>query len=282
MYLMLVTAFAFAQEDKVFTPEAGDIAIGFDAVPVFNLALNAVNLLNNTGQDANGLIDYPAGFGSTLFGKYFLSDSQAVRIFISPNITSSSEATDYDNPLQVNDPDVDPDDVGKISDITNSNSHDILLGGGYEMRRGDGRIQGVYGGDLFFGHARSSSTAVYGYAYNDDAFELGVITDGSSRVLNSKSGATVSFGLRGFLGLEYFIIPKMSVRAEYGLGFTRSKTNRGTIEEQTWTVTDDEGSSSIDSDTTGSTTGAFIFDVDNGADNRFSGSNASLLLTVHF
>ena len=47
-----------------------------------------------------------------------------------------------------------------------------------------------------------------------------------------KDGTLVGFGIRGFLGVEYFIAPKLSLSAEYGWGPSIANKGRGSIETQ--------------------------------------------------
>ena len=70
--------------------------------------------------------------------------------------------------------------------MTTSNLSTFLLSGGYEWRRGNGRIQGLVGVEGMLGIGSSSESTDYGWDYDDEAADLGVIFDGSSRTLSEK------------------------------------------------------------------------------------------------
>ena len=56
-----------------------------------------------------------------------------------------------------------------------------------------------------------------------------------SRTVETKNGATFTLGARAFIGAEYFILPKMSLGAEYGWGIGLSTTGSGTQTIETTT-----------------------------------------------
>ena len=254
--------FSFNEETDL--PQAGDIAIGFDAVPLLNFGLNAINIGNNTGQNASGLLTYPNGTSQTLTAKYFINYNQAIRIQVGINRNSSSETVFYTNPIDEANPDVAQ--ASEISDTVTSNNTVVVLSGGYEQRRGYDRIQGFYGGEALIGLSSLSSSTNYGWNYSDQAFDFGVIGDGSSRVTQSASGRGLTVGLRGLVGVEYFIAPKISIGSEYGFALTYSSQARGSSTIESWTVNDEgEGSRDMDTEETGSSASSYV-GHDNGID----------------
>ena len=168
---------------------------------MLDFALNAVNIMSDTGQHGEGLADFPEGHSNTLMAKYFISNKMAIRAHCA-NLVRSSTATDYQHPVDVADPEVEAKDTRLVSDITNLSSYDYVLGGGLEMRRGGGRLWGVYGAGMVLGIAGAQSDTTYGYAYDQDAFDLGVIRDGEERTTKTEYGRTTTVGLRGFGGLN--------------------------------------------------------------------------------
>ena len=145
-----------------------------------------------------------------------------MRVRVGINNTSSTENSLYTNPVEDADPD--EDNPGEISDTVSTSESLILVSGGYEMRRGYDRIQGFYGGEALLGLSSSNSSTSYGWQYNDEAYDFGVIGNGSSRALEETSGLALAVGLRGFVGVEYFIAPKISL-GKYGwaVGFVSDK-----------------------------------------------------------
>ena len=285
--ILLLASLAMAEGDgtkkPIAKPETGDFSIGFNAVPVLDFALNAVNIMSDTGQHGEGLADFPEGHANTLMAKYFLSNKMAVRVHFSPNMVKSSTATDYQHPVDVADPDVEEKDTRLISDITNLSSFDYVLGGGLEMRRGGGRLWGVYGAGAVLGVAGAKSDTTYGYEFNQDAFDLGVIRDGQERTTKTEYGRTTTIGLRGFGGIEYFVANRISLGAEYGLALARQKTKRGTVSTERWDVdADGNGSRSTFDNKAGGESGVFVMGVDNGTNASYLSSNGSIMLNFYF
>ena len=280
-----ISVASFAQTDvlkskkgHVILPEAGDIALGFDAVPLVDFALNSVNIMNNTGQTAQHP-GYVSGFNQILVGKYFLEDNMAVRARLGINTLRSTDRTYGNDPLTPSA--VEPENVLlQTSRVGNAN---YFLAAGMEFRRGHNRLQGYYGGELMLGIATSRTTNDYEIEYNQVAQDSGFIAPGSSRVLSQSNGVSLTLGLRGFVGVEYFVAPKISLGAEFGWGLGFVTTPRGTTETEFWDVLPGSSATTASQytrETEGnSSTRDFGFAVDNGASSILGGSAA---LTVHF
>jgi hypothetical protein len=88
---------------------------------------------------------------------------------------------------------------------TKYNKTTLVAGLGKEWRRGSTRLQGFYGVDGLLSFNRES-------------------TDGDE----NKSKSRLGVGARGFLGCEYFIIPKISIGLEYGYGVMVQSENSET------------------------------------------------------
>jgi hypothetical protein len=88
---------------------------------------------------------------------------------------------------------------------TKYNKTSLVAGLGKEWRRGSTRLQGFYGVDGLLSFNRES-------------------TDGDENKAKSRFG----IGARGFLGCEYFIIPKISIGLEYGYGVMVQSENSET------------------------------------------------------
>ena len=283
--IMLSTANAgelniFAFDSNSGLPETGDIALGFNAVPVLDFGLNAINIMNDTGQTAGGLADFPAGTSGTTSLKYFLSESEAVRIRVGLNYDSSTSSNLYDNPVEVADPD--NDDPSEISDVVTTNLSAFLLSGGYEWRRGNGRIQGLAGVEGLLGVGTSSESTNYGWDYDDEAADFGVISDGSSRTVSERTGLGVSIGARGFVGMEYFIADKISLGTEYGWSVMRSSLGAGSVRTESWVVDGDgNGDNETETEESGDSS-SFSALHDNGMDIFTGDSTGAITINFHF
>jgi hypothetical protein len=172
-----------------------------------------------------------------------------------------------------------------VNDTWKASHNNIVLGGGLEMRRGKTRLQGFYGGMLMFGIGGSKDTYTYGNAINT-TYKTPVSTTwtpaissapATTRTLENKAGGTFMLGLRGFIGAEYFIFPKMSVGAEFGWGLGMSSTGEGEMITETY----DTPSLAAKSKTTlTGKTSTFGLDTDVNGTQMIPA--ASLNLTLHF
>ena len=86
---------------------------------------------------------------------------------------------------------------------------------------------------------------------------------------------TTAFGLRGFIGAEYFVLPKMSIGGEFGWGFGLMSVGAST---ETW-ITDD-GTATAEIEHVGTKSSGFGLDTD--INNTLFGAAGSLRLTFHF
>lgn len=257
--LAMFMAFAVSAQDltskkgEPILPEAGDWALGFNAVPFLNYAGNMFSQAGNTSP-------FPAyinGFGNTIVGKMFIDNQTAYRAMVRLNFTSAS-VTEMVN-----------DDAGNPGDMTEDkaslSTSNVTIGLGQEWRRGKTRIQGFYGamGMLTFGSA--SQSYEYGNSFTSTN-QTPTTTDfgdnlpfGGGRVLEEKSGATFGLMVRGFAGVEIFVFPKLSLGFEYGWGIGFVTSGGGTT-----TVEVGDGTASEETEMDATKFSAFGFDVDNG------------------
>jgi len=289
LILTVVVAFSIvtianAQElttKKGFTilPEAGDVVIGFNAVPVVDFFLNVVNIqVDNANYSQHP--GYVSGFGQVLVGKYFLEDNQAARFKVAINTGSVKASTFFDNPDDIFNGVAEP---GELEDVAVVKQSNIILGGGLEFRRGHNRLQGFYGGEVLLGFASNSVKNTWAVDMDNTSMTNGYTNgDGSAldgRILNQKSGMAITFGLRGFAGVEYFFAPKISIAAEFGWGFGMTTNPRGSITTEDWdaaAVTAEENTA--EGNNSGSGMG---FQVDNGIGQTLLPS-AALTMLFHF
>lgn len=257
---------AFAQtteikdaNDLVVTPQAGDWAVGFNASPLFNYVGNMFN--GSTGNSFNSaFVNQTPNSSNAIYGKYFKDENTAFRgqlRLMSQSGTSNIQTdtnTVSSNPCY-------------ITDTYKQSGAAVVLGFGMEKRRGHNRLQGYYGGEALITLGGTTPTTKNTYEVALDS--LGIASGGAvnGRTLSSKGGATFGFGVRGFIGAEYFFAPKISIAAEYGWGVSLTKTGAGeavtenygfdgstATTKTTYTVTTTTGKSSsfgIDTDNLG-------------------------------
>lgn len=201
-------------------PETGDYGLGFNAIPMLNFVGNMFNGNgNNQFADDSKFVNFFGG--NTLFGKYYLSDKNAVRASLRLNFNDLNVTNSV-----FDDAGAGPDD--EVMDRFSRSFSNINLGLGYEWRRGSTRLQGYYGAEVMIGYS-SGTTNKYTYGNGYSASNLspesttwngggGVISEGgeAERVTEENNASSFSIGARPFAGVEYFVAPKISLGMEFG------------------------------------------------------------------
>lgn len=205
---------------EIVTPEAGDWAIGADASPILNYI---GNMFNGTAGNSisNDFIGNPTQF--RIFGKMFKDENTAYRATLGLRSGSSKVATLTDTSSTTT--------PSYYEDVKKTSGLSLNLSVGLEKRRGHGRLQGYYGGEfgIGVGGAASTITNTYGLDLSN--------SNPVDRILKSKSGTTINVGIRGFVGVEYFVLPKLSLGAEFGLGLGFTRTGEGKEDHEVWNGT---------------------------------------------
>lgn len=215
------------KEDKVYIPEEGDFAVGFDAAPILGYIGNLFNGNQNNGFGA--LAGTPFTSGNDFFngnimpdvsimGKYMFTDNLAVKMNVGLMISSRAErsytrddAAGLNNPLS----------EAKVIDTEryNRTGVSIMLGG--EYRLGKRRIQGVLGAGLLFAAQNENLTNIYGNAMtaaNQTPSTAITSTAGDGRVVKRRNdGANFYVGVTGSVGVDWFVAPKISLGAEVNI-----------------------------------------------------------------
>jgi len=282
--LALTATSAFAQltnkNGEAYLPESGDYAIGIDAYPVLNYFGNALN--GTSGNSPFGW-NYTNTPSNMITGKMFTSETSAYRAILRIGFGSAKEGNYVTKNGTISTP------PEMVMDEIKASYNFIGLGGGMEWRRGKGRLQGYYGAMAMFVMAGGKTAYTYGNTI-DATYMTPVSTDwttplvgggyasapAASRTVSSKAGSTMGFGLRGFVGAEYFILPKLSIGGEFGWGLMFSKTGEGESVTESW---DGANNNVRSTTTTVAGSSSFGFDTDN---NAFGLAPAAVLIHFHF
>ncbi len=295
---------AFAQDltskkGEPILPEAEDWAISLDGAPIFSFVGNA---FNGTAANAAPGVNWLNG-NQTIIGKKFIDEKNAYRVLVRLGFTNQT----YKN-MVVDNAAIPPttatfDAPAMVEDKFKMRNTNIGIGVGKEMRRGKTRLQGYYGADAMIWISMSSNKMEYGNTmsplngtgttttptsttWNTTTGAVLGAAGTASRAVSSKSGMTFGLGVRGFIGAEYFIFPKMAIGAEYGwgIGYQMSGKGKSTQEyQQVIGTTNTVGET--ETETSGSSKFGFDTDLNQGNIFGFKGSNtgtASLRLTLHF
>lgn len=260
--LALGVSSVFAQDltskkGETILPEAGDWSIGIGATPFLNYVGNFIG--------GNGLNTAPTvnflSTNQTILGKYFQDEQTAYRAGIRLNFGSTSTATKV--PVV---PATTP--ATFVDDVTKVGGSNIGITVGMEKRRGKTRLQGFYGAEVGIALGTGKTTMTYGNA-------IANLAAGTTRTTQVKTGSTFGFGLRGFIGAEYFLFPKIAIGGEFGWGLALNTTGEGETTTETW-----DGTATTSTTTKTGKSSSFGLDTDNM--NSVFGPAGTIRLALHF
>ena len=241
--LMCVAATATAQtlvvveEKPVLTnkrgmpilPKAGDIGLGVSVNPLFDY-------IKYIGRDAGPDSPTFQGIRPSIYAKFFTADNQAIRLGVNLDF-----GTDYyyGNVLANGNADA------TVRDMMKDSRQGAGLSIGYEWRRGQGRVQGFWGLEAAASYSRVKTTYTYGNDMTTDYpnpyswdFNLNSGRPMSSRILENAGATNLQVGLFGFIGVEYFIAPKISIGGEFNLGIVWNNQGESDVKRQYYSSTD--------------------------------------------
>lgn len=213
--------------------QSGDWGLTFEATPLINFAGNLFNGNTSNGGAALNNLFSSASNGVVIGGKKLIDANTAYRgkvrigfgstknTDLVPQIPQPSGATT----------------IATVEDVEKNSYMAVDLGAGIEKRVGSTRVVGVYGGEIGIGFGNSKTTNEYGNAISVD--------NQVSRTTESKNGSVFSLGLRGFVGVEWFCAPKISLSGEYTWGVGLSSRGTGESTSEAWDPTANNGSGAV-------------------------------------
>ena len=301
---LTLTTSMFAQDltskkGENFLPETGDWALGIDATPFLQYFGNFLGSRDTT--------NFAPTFGwatgnQTIVGIYFVSEKMAYRGALRIGMGSNTQVNIVDNRSDVDA--LYPALPATVENTGKMGMSNIGLSGGLEWRKGTTRLQGFYGAELGimtsgmkgkyeYGNALTqviapvanenvNITAADGFDFNGDLvsdnLNAGVGADANgARVLESKT-STFGFGLRGFVGVEYFVLPKLSIGGQFGWGLVMSSTKSSMKTESEGIVNGFEAKGEQEPAT--GKTSSFGLDTDN--NNNVFGNAGQINIVFHF
>ncbi|MGE0568474.1 MAG: hypothetical protein AB7O73_11035 [Bacteroidia bacterium] len=248
-----------SKKGEMILPEAGDWGLAIDATPFLNYFGNFFGkTANNNAPSFTYLTN-----AQTISGKYFVDAQTAYRGSLRIGLGGATERNMVADVLKsaAISPTANgwPSSAPMVENTWKASNTTIGLAAGMEKRKGKTRLQGYYGGEVgiymnmskdkfTYGNALQATTTpslnvnvtgadeftnpnAYGNVGNNVAPAPlnGLI--GDARVTERKNGTVISFGIRGFIGAEYFFLPKMSFGGEFGWGIGMSSTGKS---KTTW------------------------------------------------
>ena len=248
------TTITFAQDltskkGENYLPESGDWSIGFDATSTLDYF---GNLLNSSASAPTTTYVAEERFENTIYGKLMTSDNEAWRVRLGFKMYKEVDNEDVsDNSSS--------DADATVTDKYTEGETNINLWLGKEYRRGSARLQGVYGAEAGLGI--NSRTQKMDFGNSEENGGVGMI--------KNKEGMNFGISLRGFIGFEYFMMPRMSIGGEYGWSFAFLSKGGGSTTTATW-----DGSSSGEDTTDNANDSELGFKNDDAA--------GSLVLRMYF
>ena len=290
---LTLTSSLFAQDltskkGENYMPEQGDWAIGIDAVPFLNYF---GNFIGGDGLNVAPNWNY-ATFNNTIVGKYFVEEKMAYRGALRLGFGSTTTTVEVSDRASGTVP-VYPALPDMRENTMKDSYNNIGLAGGLEWRRGNTRLQGFFGGELGIMVAGSKQTYDYGNSLNadvneparvvvdaEDDFGSNLTTDTYGNAARQTEAKTSMFGLgvRGFIGAEYFVLPKLSVGGEFGWGLGFMSMNSSSEIES---VGNNGASDAVGTQSMEGTTMS-MFGIDTDINNTVFGNAGQLKITFHF
>jgi len=221
-------------------PAAGDIALGFNTIPVLDVLFRAFNF-STPFTTSSDIVQYTSAANNQITGKYFIDSKTALRVRFGINTLSGSTTSQVQDAAAMHAASLGTaDDRAAASLLRVEDSHTFrksnhLLSVGLEKRRGYRRLQGFYGAELAIGTTAARQSMTYGNAFSDvhdvvfTDFNSSSITTVTvnpvgpgrvNRTLETRHRGGIRFGVRGFIGIEYFVFAKISIAAEYGWAYS--------------------------------------------------------------
>lgn len=233
-------------------PKKGDIGLGFNTIPILDLFFGAINRTTPFAGSAN-TVQYTQNSNNQIVGKYYLDNKTAIRVRFGINTLGGSITNQVQNAevmykatLGTQD-DINAASLIKVDDKVTFVKNNVVLTLGYEKRRGYRRLQGFYGAEIGFGKTGSRESYTYGNTFSDaypvqftnnfNTFATTTQNPLSGRVARNtevKNTGGFRVGLRGFVGIEYFIFTKISLAAEYGWGYSIATRRKATSEREVY------------------------------------------------
>lgn len=259
---LIISLNSFAQDlttkkGEPILPQKGDWAISVDATPFLKYV---GNFIGGNGLNVAPTFNFLTS-DQTLVGKYYINDKKAIRVGIRFG-TSSDKEDEYVLKLPY------ATTPSYVTDQRITSNTVFGLSAGVEFRKGKSRLQGFYGYEA--GLVLNSNTKITN-TYGNPITSSNRVT----HVPELKGGSIFGLGIRGFLGAEYFILPKISLGGEFGWGLSYLSRGEGKTTTESW-----NGTQIVS--TTNNIAAQSSLSIDSENNNTIFGPAGKLRLTFHF
>lgn len=221
------------------------MTIGINAIPFLKYLGNCFSDAGDNTINAKKIggvpsVGFPVAPGLqnptiSIFGKYFLTDQTALRLNVGIGIGSKTQRKYVQDDAALA---ADPLSAAQVEDSYKYRSTGFSLAAGYEWRRGGKRLQGFWGGQAVVAYSNSKHFFNYGNAITEinqtpSPSQTSTVWDNpvsgqtvptlnpnignNSRLLQQNDGRSWTYGVGGFVGVEYYIAPKIAIGCEMSL-----------------------------------------------------------------
>lgn len=221
---------------KELLPKAGDFALIIDAAPFLDYAADVLSFDGGVSAVAPDFMS----FRQDIMGKYFLEDDLAIRarLTVGTNNFSKNYYVQDDFKL-IEDGDLD----ARVVDVWKGKKSDYEIAGGIEKRVGVSRVQGYVAAEIFMGITTSTDKYKYGNPITEankvpSSTNMNSNVVGGTRTLYTKNlGNDFYYGLRGIVGVDFFITKNIALGGEISLMAAGVKGAKRTTVTEFWDVT---------------------------------------------
>ncbi|MBN8652976.1 MAG: hypothetical protein J0L67_16200 [Cytophagales bacterium] len=256
-FLFMVTSLAALSQNEtveplknkkgvLLLPQTGEWGLGISASPLLQYTGNLLNGNTNNSGAAFNYSTNPASIGNNIavFGKYVKNENTHYRARFNASVATVIDkvvlSADVLTP--------DPEDPAFTEDRRSTNSRTFILSAGIEKRRGSTRLQGFYGAEALLGYFGQSAKFEYGNSISADFTSPtsnnfgnnfnGFTSDGDRiRSTSRRTGNSLLIGARGFIGVEYFFAPRISLGGEFGYMISLRSNGKTVVETEQWSNT---------------------------------------------
>jgi hypothetical protein len=210
-------------------PKAGDWAIGVDASPYLYYVGNLFNGTSDNNLDLS--------YQNTIYGRYYIADDAAIRANVylgnyknSYRYYVNDDAAVNSNPLDTT--------RAKLEDKVTYTTKAFGLNVGYLKFRGYGRLRGFYGAFAEYGFISYKHNYNYANqitsANTTPSTSVGASNSFYGRILEYNQGNSHNLAVGLVAGIEYYILPKISLGGEVTLKYGHSWRNRQYTKWERW------------------------------------------------
>lgn len=221
--------FLVNKNGNAILPQSGSIGFGIGADPFFSYFGNFFHGTENNSLNINE---------TSFHLRYHLDRIKAVRLKVGLGLDKSTNKHFVQ------------DDYAAVHDTLSNKTvvdnqmlrnNQFSLELNIEFRRGNSRLQGIWGGGLMIGYNRLTEKYEYGNpysivnnqptSYNFDDYN-NILEYG--RVTSRDFGSSWSFGIDLFVGIEYYFAPQICIGTQAKLDFLYSISNQEKQEIEIW------------------------------------------------